>query len=254
MIAISLQSGSSGNCIYIEAGGRRLLFDAGICGLQAEMRLGAYGKEIRGIDAVIISHDHADHIRYAGVYQRKYGLPIYVTPFTLGAALLKYRLGHLRDVRYFRAGAALRFGNVTVKTIPTMHDGADGSAFMVSSGGKRLGILTDLGYAFRELEKIVSSLDAVFVESNYDPEMLARGPYPPFLKKRIQGPGGHLSNTEAADLLGSHGVHLKWACLAHLSEQNNNPDLALETHRAMVRPKYALFAASRCSPTGVFTV
>lgn len=254
MIAISLQSGSNGNCLYVEAGGRRLLFDAGICGVQAETRLAAYGRDIRGIDAVIISHDHADHIRYAGVYQRKYGLPIYVTPFTLGAALLKYRLGHLHDICYFRVGAVLRFGNVTVRTIPTMHDGADGAAFVVSSGRKRLGILTDLGYAFRELEKVVSSLDAVFVESNYDPEMLAKGPYPPFLKKRIQGPGGHLSNIEAAELLGSHGARLKWACLAHLSEQNNHPDLALQTHRAMVKPKYVLYAASRYSPTGVFTV
>ncbi|MCL5022850.1 MAG: MBL fold metallo-hydrolase [Nitrospirae bacterium] len=253
MIAISLQSGSNGNCIYVEAAGKRLLFDAGISCLLAEQRLAAFGKTIRDCDALIISHDHADHIRYAGVFQRKYGLPLYVTPFTLGAALLKYRLGPLGDVRHFRAGSVLHFGNLSVRTIPTMHDGADGAAFVVSSHSKRLGILTDLGYAFSRLEEVVSSLDAVFLESNYDPEMLERGPYPGFLKRRIMGPGGHLSNTEAAELLRRYGKRLKWACLAHLSETNNRPDLALRTHK-MGKPDYTLYAASRYGATEILTV
>jgi phosphoribosyl 1,2-cyclic phosphodiesterase len=252
MIAVSLQSGSNGNCIYVEADGRRLLFDAGICGVHAERRLAACGKEIRGIDALIISHDHADHIRYAGVYQRKYGIPLYVSAATLDAALAKYRLGPLHDVHHFRTGGEIKFGKVSVQTIPTEHDGADGAAFVISSGRKRLGILTDLGHAFEALAEVVSSLDGVFIESNYDPEMLAKGPYPAFLKRRIQGPGGHLSNVEAAELLLSYGRRLKWACLAHLSEQNNHPDLALQTHRAVSNPKYALHTAGRYSATDVF--
>lgn len=251
MIAISLQSGSNGNCIYVEAGGRRLLFDAGICGLRAERRLAAYRREMRGIDALIVSHDHADHIRYAGVFQRKYGIPLYVSAATLAAAVRKYKLGSLDDVHHFRPGVEIKFGKVSVQTIPTEHDGADGAAFVISSGRMRLGILTDLGHAFEGLGEVVSSLDAVFIESNYDPEMLAQGPYPAFLKRRIQGPGGHLSNIEAAELLASHGERLKWACLSHLSEQNNNPDLALQTHRAMGRPNYALYAAGRHSATDV---
>ena len=252
MIAISLQSGSNGNCIYVEACGTRLLFDAGICGIRAEQRLEAHGRDIRQVDAVIISHDHTDHIRYAGVYQRKYGLPLYVTPFTLGAALHGRELGRLSDVRHFAAGAVLRFGDIAVKSIPTMHDGADGSAFVISSGKRRLGILTDLGHAFAGLGEVVSSLDGVFIESNYDPEMLARGPYPVFLKNRIQGPGGHLSNVEAAELLAAHGRRLRWACLAHLSEQNNHPGKAMQTHRAIARPKYAVYTASRYAATDIF--
>ncbi len=251
MIAISLQSGSNGNCIYVEAGGRRLLFDAGICGVRAESRLGAYGREIRDVDALIISHDHADHIRYAGVFQRKYGIPLYVTEATLEAAVRKYDLGTLHDVHYFSSGGRIGFGRVSVQTIPTEHDGADGAAFVVSSGRERLGILTDLGHVFEGLGEVISSLDGVFIESNYDPVMLAEGPYPVSLKKRIKGPRGHLSNIEAAELLAVYGRRLKWACLAHLSEQNNHPELAVRTHRAVANPKYPLYTAGRHCATDV---
>jgi phosphoribosyl 1,2-cyclic phosphodiesterase len=253
VIAISLQSGSNGNCIYVEANGVRLLFDAGICGVRAEARLRAYKRDIRNVDALIISHDHADHINYAGVYQRKYGLPIFITPRTLYKAETEKKLGKLRDVNYFLAGGKLQFGDVSVQTIPTPHDGVDGVAFVVSFGCKRLGILTDLGHAFRELSAVVSSLDAVFIESNYDPLMLSTGPYPAFLKKRIRGPKGHLSNKEAAELLLS-GVRLKWACLSHLSENNNKPAVALKTHREIVGRRLALYAASRYAPSAILTV
>ncbi len=252
MIAISLQSGSNGNCLYVEANGKRLLFDAGICGVLAEKRLAAFGREMRGIDALIISHDHADHIRYAGVFQRKYGIPLYASAATLEAALGKYRLGPLSDVHYFRSGREIKFGRITVETVPTAHDGADGAAFVIASGGKRLGILTDLGHPFKGLGEVVSSLDGVFIESNYDPEMLAQGSYPASLKRRIKGPRGHLSNIEAAEVLASHGGRLEWACLAHLSEHNNHPSLALETHRALANPKYTLHTASRHRATAVF--
>jgi phosphoribosyl 1,2-cyclic phosphodiesterase len=254
MVAISLQSGSNGNCIYVEAGGTRLLFDAGICGVRAEGRLAVHGRDIRHVHAVIISHDHSDHIRYAGVYQRKYGLPIYVTPFTLGAALIRQELGRLEDVRSFSAGAVLRFGNVSVRSIPTVHDSVDGAAFVVSCGKKKLGILTDLGHAFAGLQEVVASLDGVFIESNYDPEMLAAGPYPAFLKKRISGPAGHLSNIDAAELLGAYAKKLKWACLAHLSEQNNHPHKAIQTHQEIARPKYAVYTASRYEATEILRI
>jgi phosphoribosyl 1,2-cyclic phosphodiesterase len=254
MIAISLQSGSNGNCIYVEADGVRLLFDAGISGIQAEKRLAAHGRDIRKVDALIISHDHADHIRCAGVFQRKYGLPVYVTPKTLDAAVSISSLGCLTNVLHFRSGGTLRFGDVSVETIPTPHDGTDGAAFVVNAAGKRLGILTDLGHVFDGLGRVVASLDAVFIESNYDPEMLTNGPYPLFLKRRIKGPGGHISNREAAELLRMAGVGLKWACLAHLSEQNNSPDVALRTHREVLSAAFPLHIASRYAASGIFTV
>jgi len=256
MIAISLQSGSNGNCIYVETGGVKLLIDAGITGVQAEERLAAHGRDIRQVDAVIISHDHGDHIRHAGVFQRKYGLPIFVTPATLAAASSRCSLGKLKDVRHFRSSDTLRFGEVTVYAVPTPHDGVDGSVFVIESGGKRLGVLTDLGHVFKDLLHIVSSLDAVFLESNYDPTMLAAGPYPAYLKQRIKGPKGHLSNQEAAELLcrASESNRLQWACLAHLSEQNNHPDVALKTHHEVMAGCVPLYVADRYSATEIFTV
>jgi len=253
MIAISLQSGSNGNCIYVESCGVRLLFDAGISGISAERRLADHGREIRDVDGVIISHDHADHAKYAGVYQRKYGLPLYVTERTLDAADKRCGLGRLRDVRFFQAGRSVKFGSVSVLTISTPHDGEDGVIFIVESREKRLGIMTDLGHVFDGLAREVASLDAVFMESNYDPAMLAAGPYPAFLKRRIRGPGGHISNIESAELLCS-GKRLRWACLSHLSGQNNDPGVALKTHQDVLARSLKLYAASRYCATGLFHV
>ena len=256
MRAISLQSGSSGNCIYVETDGVRLLFDAGITGVQAEDRLAAHGRDIRAVDALIISHDHGDHIRHAGVYQRKFGIPIYVTPATLAAASSRSNLGKLTDVRSFRSCDKIRINDAVVHAVSTPHDGVDGSAFVVEAGAKRLGVLTDLGHVFKDLVHIVSSLDAVFLESNYDPAMLAAGPYPAYLKQRIKGPKGHLSNFEAADLLGraARAQRLQWACLAHLSEENNHPEVALKTHREVTSGDITLYVADRYCASGILTV
>ena len=255
MLAISLQSGSQGNCIYVEADGVGLLFDAGISGIRAEERLAAYDRDIRQVRALIISHDHADHVRCAGIYQRKYGLPIYITPDTLDAAAAAYRLRPMHDVRHFESGETIRFGKVTVETIPTAHDAADGVGFVVSAGRKRLGILTDLGHVFDGLDAVIGSLDAVFIESNHDIEMLENGPYPRFLKERIRGPEGHISNRESAELLrASDRGRLKWACLSHLSQNNNTPDLALRTHREISQAPHTLCTANYYEPTGMFKV
>ena len=154
----------------------------------------------RSVDAVVISHDHVDHCRSMGILHRKFGLPIHVTAKTHRAAA-RYGLGKIADVRHFRSGQTLRFGKVAVETIPTPHDGVDGVAFVVDDGRRRLGILTDLGHVFAGLADVLRSLDAVLLESNYDPEMLADGPYPDWLKERIRGPAGHISNVEAAELL-----------------------------------------------------
>jgi phosphoribosyl 1,2-cyclic phosphodiesterase len=256
MIAISLQSGSSGNCIYVETDGVRLLFDAGITGVQAQDRLAAHGRDIRAVDALIISHDHGDHIRHAGVFQRKFGIPIYVTPATLAAASSRSKLGKLTDVRSFRSCDKIRINDALVHAISTPHDGVDGSAFVVEAGAKRLGVLTDLGHVFKDLVHIVSSLDAVFLESNYDPAMLAAGPYPAYLKQRIKGPKGHLSNLEAAELLdrAARAQRLQWACLSHLSGENNHPDVALKTHREIAGGDLTLYVADRYQATEIFTV
>jgi phosphoribosyl 1,2-cyclic phosphodiesterase len=246
MKLISLQSGSNGNCIYVQARGVRLMFDAGISGSQAQQRLDGHGQNIAQVDALLISHNHSDHARSMGIFQRKFGLPIHVTRPTLAAARASMQLGDLPEVHHFTAGSTLDFGTVQVETIPTPHDGVDGVAFVVDDGRSRLGILTDLGHVFSRLQQLIGTLDAVLLESNYDPAMLASGPYPAFLKQRIAGSGGHLSNGEAANLLSSVATgRLRWACLGHLSEQNNTPELALRTHRRVLGTGFPLLVASR---------
>jgi phosphoribosyl 1,2-cyclic phosphodiesterase len=255
MKAISLQSGSNGNCIYVESNGTRLLFDAGISGIQAENRLAHHGIDIRDVDALIISHDHTDHIRCAGIYQRKYGIPVYATEQTLETACGCHDLGKIDDLTFFHTGETFALGAVSIQTIPTPHDATEGSVFVVESNGTRLGILTDLGHVFDYLRIVIASLDAVFIESNYDPKMLQHGPYPPFLKRRIKGPEGHISNIESAELLCSADTNrLQWACLAHLSENNNDPALALATHKRIVDHDVPLFAASRYTVSDLLTV
>lgn len=254
MHVISLQSGSNGNCIYVEADGVKLLFDAGISGVRAKERLAQHGRDITGVEAVLISHDHVDHSCSMGIFHRKFGLPIYTTAKTFQAAS-RYGLGEIDDLQHFTAGETLRFGHVNVETIATPHDGVDGVVFVVDDGRHRLGVLTDLGHVFSDLDGVVSSLDAVLLESNYDPDMLANGPYPEFLKKRIEGPGGHISNFEAAEILkSSASTRMKWACLAHLSGDNNTPTLAVETHHQVLGRRLPILVAARHEASDVMEV
>ena len=255
MKVISLQSGSNGNCIYVEAADVRLLFDAGISGKQARERLAVHGRDIRDVDALLISHDHRDHTCCMGVYQRSFGVPLWVTSATLAVSQAKCHLGQLKCVHNFHAGQVLRFGEVSVETISTPHDGADGVAFVVDDGVRRLGILTDLGHSFVRLQTLMRTLNAVVLESNFDPEMLEAGGYPELLKRRIRGPSGHLSNQESAELLlPCVGDRLKWACLAHLSAENNSHDLALRTHSEVLCGRLPLHIASRYGVSPVFEV
>jgi phosphoribosyl 1,2-cyclic phosphodiesterase len=253
LYALSLQSGSNGNCVFVDADGVRLLVDAGISGKQTQLRLASHGIDIRTIQGILISHEHTDHVACAHVLQKKFGLPLYVTTKTWSAVKRCRPVAPNGVVHVFSAGDTLKIGGVRVETIPTPHDAVDGVAFVVDTGKRRLGVLTDLGHVFDGLGSAVASLDGVFLESNYDPEMLAAGGYPLWLQRRIEGPAGHLSNRESAELLREHGrKRLAWACLAHLSENNNTPDRALATHRGKGGHRVALHLARRDGATDVF--
>jgi phosphoribosyl 1,2-cyclic phosphodiesterase len=218
-------------------------------------RLATRGIAAADIDALLISHDHRDHVQCMGVYHRKFGLPVYATERTLMAARRRQRLGIIDDIRIFSSGSVLKFGPVTVETVPTPHDGVDGVGFVIDDGRNRLGVLTDLGHVFGGLSDVLSSLDAVLMESNYEPSLLDSGPYPEFLKDRIRGPSGHLSNQETGELLcKAFRSRLRWACLAHLSEQNNDPGVALSTNQAIVGPERKLMVASRYAVSAMFDV
>ena len=255
MKVISLQSGSNGNCFYVASRGVQLIFDAGITGSRARQRLTDRGQNIFSADALIISHNHADHVKHAGIYHRKFSLPVHMTSKTYSAAHTKFNLGCINQLSHFRSGSVLEFGDIIVETIKTPHDAVDSVAFIVDDGQSRLGILTDLGHVFDGLQDQIHSLDAVILESNYDSEMLEHGPYPESLKRRIRGGAGHLSNAESAQLLKSAaGRRLKWACLAHLSETNNSPAVALRAHRGAYGEQIPVHVASRQQATEILEI
>ena len=254
MRVIALQSGSNGNCYVVEGGGARLVVDAGISGKRARQRAEDAGLNIAAADALLISHDHSDHSRSAGIFHRMFDLPIYATAGTIAGASRRVALGRIGPPCRFRPGQTLTFGDLCVETMVTPHDGAEPASFIFDDGRKRLGILTDLGHVFAGLGDSVASLDAVILESNYDEHLLRTGPYPAFLKRRITGDGGHISNTEAADLLRQAANGLSWACLGHLSGENNNPQLALDTHRNILGEALPLHVAGREGPSEVLTV
>lgn len=256
MDIISLQSGSSGNCVLVHSGTTRVLFDVGISGRQVEQRLARTGHDIRDVDAIVLSHEHSDHICGLGVIHRKFGVPVYANQRTWKAAQARPSTGRIDDPRHFVTGKSFCIGELQIQTFRTPHDAAEGVCFVIEdrNGGQRFGLLTDLGHLFVGLQEIVCSVDAVLLESNYDTAMLRQGRYPQRLKDRITGKRGHISNEEAAQLLSlCQGSQLQWACLGHLSAENNNPAAALETHRRCLGDRFPLYCADRseavCLPT-----
>jgi len=241
MFTCSLRSGSAGNSIYVEAGQTRLLIDAGISGRQAQERRATHNRSIEGADALLISHDHSDHVACAGVFHRRFRMPVYMTRATHDH--VHGRLGKLRDVRHFQAGTAFEINDVLIHALPTPHDAVDGVVFVIEHAGKRLGIFTDLGWPFPELAATLETVDAAYLESNYDPEMLRTGPYSADLQARIRGTGGHLSNDEAAELRRACNGRHRWIALAHLSEENNRPEIAMCTHQRIAGEKSVVHLA-----------
>ncbi len=253
MLTFSLQSGSNGNSIYVEAAGTRLLFDAGISGRQARQRMAEHDCDIRDVDALIVSHGHLDHIRSAGIFQRLFQFPLHISPETHRRA--RGRLGKMSDVRHYEPGESIVVNGATIHTIPTPHDAPESVAFIVEAEGKRLGIFTDLGHSFVGLLDALREVDAAYLESNYDEDMLENGPYPADLKARIRGDGGHISNEESADLVeAARSGRLKWIALAHLSSENNDPQTALQTHRTRVGDDFPIFVAGRYRVSKVMNV
>jgi phosphoribosyl 1,2-cyclic phosphodiesterase len=252
MEVISLQSGSSGNCVFVRSGDTCVLLDAGISGSKAESRLAEFGYDIRDCDALILSHEHCDHISGVGVFHRKFGLPVHANLRTWNATRAKPSMGCIGSPNYFHSGKHFQIGSLRIETLRTPHDAIDGVCFVIEDveSGKRFGLLTDLGHVFSGLQKIIGTLDAVLIESNYDEAMLRDGAYPQHLKDRISGKRGHISNQDAAELLDvCDSNQLQWVCLGHLSAHNNSPDVALATHRKRHGHRFPIYCANRDGAT-----
>ncbi len=221
-----LASGSKGNAIYVSDGKTSVLIDAGLSGIEIERRLRTRGLSAEGIDAIVVSHEHSDHIRGVGVLSRRHQLPVYLTEGTQKSALTV--LGRIETAVHFQPGRSFAVNSLRFHPFALPHDAADPSGFTVEGNGAKLGIATDLGVAPAMVRTHLADCNALVLEANHDPRMLAEGPYPWPLKQRIAGRTGHLSNQDACDLLAQVGhAGLGHVVLAHLSEINNTPECAL---------------------------
>ncbi len=219
-----LASGSRGNAVFIEAGETRLLIDVGLSAREIERRLALIGVAADSLDAILVTHEHLDHVRGVGPMSRRHNLPLFIHPETFRALP---RPGKLDKIQEFDVSAAFALRDLEITPFPVTHDAGVPVGFAVDTPSGRIGVATDLGIATRLVADYLKESRVLVVESNHDEQLLQDGPYPWHLKQRIKSNQGHLSNSAAGALLGG----LVWdgleaVFLAHLSEENNEPDMA----------------------------
>lgn len=219
----SLGSGSKGNALLVESGNTRVLVDCGFGPRETRARLARLGVETDGVAAVLLTHEHADHVGGAAACAARFGWEIHASHGTAGAA--RQLDGH--PVRRFDSHSGFALGDIEVHPFPVPHDAREPTQFVFSDGAARLGVLTDAGAVTPHIVAMLKDCAALVLECNHDADMLARGRYPPPLKKRIAGGFGHLENGAAANLLRAiDAKKLRHVVAAHLSEENNTPELA----------------------------
>ena len=219
----SLGSGSKGNGTLVASGDDCLLVDCGFTIKETERRMARLGLSPADLSAILVTHEHSDHMSGVGPLARKYRLPVYLTPGTLRAR----DIGSLPQVTLIEGHQPFTVGEIQVTPVAVPHDAREAAQFVFRSRGRSLGILTDLGTITPHVEAHYSDCDALVLEANHDPQMLAQGPYPPSLKRRVGGAYGHLSNQQAAGFLQRVGSErLQHLVVAHISEKNNSLDLA----------------------------
>ena len=229
---VSLFSGSSGNAIYVTNNNTKILVDAGLSGKRIEEALFSIGEDIRDIQAILISHEHMDHIMGAGVLARRFGIPVYANKRTWDNMYGVLKNIKPECIRVFNTGDNFCIGDIEIHTFRTPHDAVEPVGFSFLHKGKKITIATDMGHMNSTLLSCLEGCDMILIESNHDIEMLKMGRYPWPLKKRILGDTGHLCNDTAAQVvayLAKRGT--KKFLLGHLSKENNFPELAFETVR-----------------------
>ena len=225
-----LFSGSSGNSVYISCGGVRLLVDAGVSAARIQAGLRELGVDVGDLDAILITHEHVDHVRGLGVLCRKYGLPVYANEGTWRGILEKEAGIPARCVLTFYTGENFYIGGVDVRPFAIPHDANEPVGFTFTVQGMRCGVATDIGHIAKGWMDAVTGCQALVLEANHDVEMVERGPYPQRLRRRILGRNGHLCNADCAKaLLELAKKGTRAVSLAHLSVDNNLPELAYNT-------------------------
>lgn len=236
----SLGSGSEGNGLLVESNGTRLLADCGFSLADTVARLARIGVEPESIDAILVTHEHDDHVGGVARFARKFNTPVWLTHGTLQASAAT--LAASDGIRVFDCHQRFAVGAIEVEPYTVPHDAREPSQFVFSDGRYRLGLLTDAGSLTAHMRAVLNALDAIVLECNHDAEMLSNSSYPARLKQRIGGRFGHLSNDTAAELLSALDCgRLKHVIAAHLSRQNNRPELA----------RAALAQALSCEPSWI---
>ena len=247
----SLNSGSNGNCYYIANDNEAILIDVGISCREIEKRMKRLELSMTKVKAIFISHEHSDHIRGLRVLAKKYQILIYITLKTLIYSRLALE-EHL--IKPFKAFDIIRIGDLEVYAFPKAHDAIDPHSFLVSGEGVNIGVFTDIGEVCDQLVTNFKRCHAVFLETNYDDEMLDSGNYPFYLKHRIRGGKGHLSNKKALDLFVSHRPsYLSHVFLSHLSANNNCP-LTVQNLFAEYADNVEIILAPRRQETSVYCI
>src|SRR5579872_96631 len=247
----SLNSGSNGNCYYVGNGRESVLIDAGIPCRETERRMRRLGLSLSTVKGIFISHEHDDHIRGLEVLSKRYQLPVFITWATRQQlrGALEPQLIRVLDPRQ-----PVPMGDLTVTPFPKTHDAADPCSFVVSSATVRIGVFTDLGHVCEQLIGHFRQCHAAFLETNYDEHLLENGRYPHFLKNRIRGGQGHLSNRQALDLFIRHRpAFMSHLFLSHLSRDNNRPELVRDLFEARAAGT-TIVIASRDRETEVYAI
>lgn len=231
----SIASGSSGNCIFVGSERTKLLIDAGISGKKIENGLSSIDISPQDIQGILITHEHSDHIQGLGVLARRYHTPIYGTAETINAIVRTKNIGHIEEslLHYVVPDESFFINDIEVDPFSTSHDASNSVCYTFQTEGHKIGMATDLGKFDEYIISKLSGSEILLMEANHDENMLLVGGYPYYLKQRILGDRGHLSNENSARLI-CRLFHekLKHITLAHLSKENNYEELAYETVRA----------------------
>jgi len=247
----SLNSGSNGNCYYVGNQEEAVLIDAGLSCRETERRMRRMGLPLSRVRAIFISHEHDDHIRGLEVLSHRYQLPVYITQPTLDQCRFP---PHQDLVRALDPGAAITIGGLTIKALPKNHDASDPYSFTVASPTVCIGIFTDIGVVCDNLIRHFTQCHAAFLEANYDEDMLMKGRYPWPLKNRIRGGHGHLSNGQALELfLDYRPPFMSHLLLAHLSQDNNRPELVQQLFEDRAHGT-TIIVASRHNESEVYAI
>lgn len=247
----ALASGSNGNAYYVGNHSEAVLIDAGLSAKQLKARFEAAHLDLGKVRAVFVSHEHSDHARGVQTLSKRFNIPVYMNSRTFYALPKPMRPDH---VRFFQPGDSITIGGFTVHTFSKNHDAAEPCSFRVEYNGFSTGVLTDIGEPCNEVKNAVQKSHALFLESNYDHDMLWNGTYPWYLKNRVSSDKGHLSNKQAAELVNEHGhPELEAIFLSHISKENNRSELALETFQSLQRP-VELILTSRTDVSEIYRV